>query len=81
MASLIRRLEVKPTDDEYESIETTRWGNKDVYPIPHDKRTYTVLSFVAYWGTCGVCLSSWTIGSSLIGIGLSAGEACGAVVS
>jgi hypothetical protein len=32
-------------------------------------------------GTCGMCLSSWTIGSSLIGIGLTAGQAMGAVVS
>ena len=26
-------------------------------------------------GTCGICLSSWTIGSSLIGIGLTPGQA------
>jgi NCS1 family nucleobase:cation symporter-1 len=26
-------------------------------------------------GTCGICLSSWTIGSSLIGIGLTASQA------
>ncbi|KAI1846696.1 hypothetical protein JX265_009001 [Neoarthrinium moseri] len=79
-SKLLKRLEVKPTDDEYEAIETSRWGNKDVYPIPHDKRTYGWLSFYAYWGTCGICLSSWTIGSSLIGIGLTAGQACGAIV-
>lgn len=99
-ATIARKLEVKPTDDEYEAIETTRWGNRDVYPIPHDKRVYTVYSFLSYWvsissrhdlsiygrltickGTCGMCLSSWTIGSSLIGIGLTAGQAMGAVVS
>jgi hypothetical protein len=28
----------------------------------------------------GVCLSSWTVGSSLIGIGLTAGQACGVVL-
>lgn len=73
-----------------------RWGNRDVYPIPHDKRTYGVYAFVSYWGmllssiicrisadfrkgTCGVCLSSWTIGSSLIGIGLTAGQAMASV--
>lgn len=50
VSSLLKRLEVKPTDDEYEVIETTRWGNRDVYPIPHDKRTYGVYAFVAYWG-------------------------------
>lgn len=80
IGNVLKTLEVKPTDDEFESIATTRWGNKDVYPIPHDKRTYGVLAFYAYWGTCGISLSSWTIGSSLIGIGLTAGQACGAVV-
>ncbi|KAF2166677.1 hypothetical protein M409DRAFT_66647 [Zasmidium cellare ATCC 36951] len=40
LRSLIGKLEVKPTDDEFEALETTRWGNKDVYPIPRDKRTY-----------------------------------------
>lgn len=114
------------TDDEYESLDTSRWGNKDVYPsksnsllylqpldlcqspqiylilipnsVPHDKRTYGVYAFASYWyvytlnyfgeithltisrGTCGVCLSSFTIGSSLIGIGLTAGQAMGAIV-
>lgn len=80
LRTLLKKLEVKPTDDEFEAMPTTRWGNKDVYPIPHDKRTYGVLAFYAYWGTCGVSLSSWTIGSSLVGIGLTAGQACGAVV-
>ncbi|KAI1496219.1 hypothetical protein F5X99DRAFT_414337 [Biscogniauxia marginata] len=77
--SALKKLEVKPTDDEFESIKTSRWGNKDVYPIPHDKRTYGWLAFYAYWGTCGISLSSWTIGSSLIGIGLTAGQACAVV--
>lgn len=81
LMSIVHHLEVKPTDDEFESIKTTRWGNKDVYPIPHDKRTYGVLAFFAYWGTCGISISSWTIGSSLIGIGLTAGQACGVVVN
>lgn len=80
-SDLLRKLEVKPTDDEYEAIETSRWGNRDVYPVPHDKRVYGVYDFVSYWGTCGMSLSSWTIGSSLIGIGLTAGQAMGAVVS
>ncbi|KAF2732240.1 hypothetical protein EJ04DRAFT_441417 [Polyplosphaeria fusca] len=79
MAALLKRLEVKPTDDEYEAIDTSRWGNRDVYPIAHDKRTWGVYAFVSYWGTCGICLSSWTIGSSLIGIGLTAAQAMTAV--
>jgi hypothetical protein len=50
LAGLLKKLEVKPTDDEYEKIETTRWGNRDVYPIPHDKRVYGVYAFASYWG-------------------------------
>jgi len=46
-------IEVKPTDDEYEKIETTRWGNRDTYPIPSDKRTYGVYAYMAYWGKSG----------------------------
>jgi hypothetical protein len=29
VSQALRWLEVKPTDDEYEKIETSRWGNKD----------------------------------------------------
>ena len=49
-STFMQKLEVKPTEDEYESIETSRWGNRDVYPIPHDKRTYGVYAFVSYCG-------------------------------
>lgn len=50
VSGLLKRLEVKPTDDEYETIETSRWGNRDVYPVAHDKRTYGVYAYVSYWG-------------------------------
>ncbi|KAH3954985.1 hypothetical protein HBI25_027920 [Parastagonospora nodorum] len=79
VSGLLRKLEVAPNDDEYESIATSRWGNRDVYPVAHDKRTYGIYAYVSYWGTCGICLSSWTIGSSLIGIGLTAAQAMTAV--
>lgn len=49
-SALLKRLEVKPTDDEYEKIQTSRWGNRDVYPIAHDKRTYGIYAYVSYWG-------------------------------
>jgi NCS1 family nucleobase:cation symporter-1 len=50
VSGLLQRLEVKPSDDEYEAIETSRWGNRDVYPVAHDKRTYGVYAYVSYWG-------------------------------
>jgi cytosine/uracil/thiamine/allantoin permease len=50
VSRLLKRLEVEPKDDEYEAIETSRWGNRDVYPIAHDKRTYGIYAYVSYWG-------------------------------
>jgi len=50
VSGLLRALEVAPNDDEYESIATSRWGNRDVYPVAHDKRTYGVYAYVSYWG-------------------------------
>lgn len=58
ISSVLKKLEVKPTDDEWESIETSRWGNRDIYPIPHDKRTYGVYAYVSYWGTFFLTLHS-----------------------
>jgi len=48
-ATIAAKLQVKPTDDEYEAIETTRWGNRDIYPVAHDKRVYGVYDFISYW--------------------------------
>jgi hypothetical protein len=28
IAGLLKKLEIKPTDDEYEAIETNRWGTE-----------------------------------------------------
>lgn len=50
VSGLLRKLEVAPNDDEYESIATSRWGNRDVYPVAHDKRTYGIYAYVSYWG-------------------------------
>ncbi|PMD38014.1 putative nicotinamide riboside transporter 1 [Hyaloscypha variabilis F] len=48
-SGLLKKLEVKSTDDEYEAIETNRWGNRDIYPVPHDKRTYGVYAFLTFF--------------------------------
>lgn len=43
-------------------------------------RTYGLGAFLLYWLTCGGGLSTFAIGSSYIAVGLSAGEAIGAVL-
>jgi cytosine/uracil/thiamine/allantoin permease len=48
---------------------------------PNRLPQYTSRAYFAYWVTSGVCRTAWTLGSSLIGYGITAGEACGAVLT
>jgi NCS1 family nucleobase:cation symporter-1 len=54
--------------------------NKDLYPIVPKERTYGKGAFMLYWLTCGGGLSTFAIGSSYIAVGLTAGEAVGAIL-
>lgn len=65
---------------QYENTGTSQWGNRDIYPVLPEHQTYTSKAFWAYWATAGICISSYTLGSSMIGVGLTAGQACGAVL-
>ena len=44
------------------------------------ERTYGQGAFLLYWVTCAAGLSTFAIGSSYVAVGLTAGEACGAVL-
>lgn len=54
--------------------------NHDLYPIVKEERTYGTGAFLLYWMTCCAGLSTFAIGSSYVAVGLTAGEACGAVL-
>ncbi|RDW83488.1 hypothetical protein BP5796_04979 [Coleophoma crateriformis] len=77
---VVKFLEVKPKGEAYAAYPPTRWGNRDIYPIIAAERTYQWYDFFAYWFTAGIALSGWTLGSSLVAIGLTAGQALGAVL-
>lgn len=79
MSKYFRWAELPPRKDVYTYAGTTRWGNHDLYPIPKKERTYGWMGFFAYWVTCGVSVSNFTIGSAYIAYGLNAGETIGAV--
>jgi NCS1 family nucleobase:cation symporter-1 len=79
-SKLAKKLEVKHGLEQYAEQGTTKWGNRDIYPIIPERRTFTAWAYFTYWATAGICISSYTLGSSMIGIGLTAGQAMGAVV-
>ncbi|KAF4512839.1 hypothetical protein G6O67_000176 [Ophiocordyceps sinensis] len=73
-----RKLQCPKDDDA--AYENTTWCNRDLIPIPPDRRTYGVLSYLGYWTVAGSCLSAWSTGSTLLAFGLSPRQAIGAVV-
>jgi hypothetical protein len=44
------------------------------------ERTYGIGAYLLFWVTCGGGLSTFAIGSSYVTLGLTAGQACGAVL-
>lgn len=49
----------------------SRWSNKDMDPVPPNMRTWTTMSYVAYWISDAVNVASWELASSMLAIGLS----------
>ncbi|KAF7190566.1 putative permease C29B12.14c [Pseudocercospora fuligena] len=80
LGRLLRALEVKHRVDSFADRGVTRWGNKDIYPVIKAEQTFIWSDFYAYWMTSGISMSSWTLGSSLIGYGLTASQAIVAVL-
>ncbi|DAA79460.1 TPA_exp: hypothetical protein A8136_0233 [Trichophyton benhamiae CBS 112371] len=59
--------------------ENTVWCNRDLIPIPPDRRTWGIWGYTGYWMVSGSCISAWTIGSTLLAFGLSPQQAIGCV--
>lgn len=51
------------------------WSNADQDPVPVEKRTWTAWTFVLYWFSDLVTVSTWSQGSSVVAAGLSATDA------
>ncbi|KAI0916920.1 hypothetical protein AcW1_007757 [Taiwanofungus camphoratus] len=75
---LLKKLEV-PVDEDAD-YENTTWCNRDLIPIPPERRTYGVLSYAGYWTMAGSCISAWSTGSTLLAYGLNAQQAIGTII-
>ncbi|OAA55789.1 Permease, cytosine/purines, uracil, thiamine, allantoin [Niveomyces insectorum RCEF 264] len=77
-AGLKKKLEVPKEKDAY--FENTTWCNRDLIPMPPERRTYDVWSYFGYWTVSGSCISAWSTGSTLLAFGLSPQQAIGVVI-
>ncbi|KAL4967136.1 nucleobase cation symporter-1 family protein [Aspergillus stella-maris] len=73
-----RRLQC-PVDEDA-GYKNTTWCNRDLIPIPPERRTYGVWSYFGYWTVSGSCISAWSTGSTLLSFGLSPQQAIGVVI-
>ncbi|KAL8960260.1 MAG: hypothetical protein Q9193_003003 [Seirophora villosa] len=68
-----------PVDNEA-GYENTHWCNRDLIPIPSKRRTWSWQGYVGYWVVAGINTTSWTVGSTLLALGLSVGQAMAMVI-
>jgi nucleobase:cation symporter-1, NCS1 family len=47
------------------------WSNKDMDPVPLDRRTWTTWNYVAYWISDATNAGAWAFASSMLVLGLS----------
>ncbi|KAH7910774.1 permease for cytosine/purines, uracil, thiamine, allantoin-domain-containing protein [Hygrophoropsis aurantiaca] len=76
--TIIKRLEV-PIDADAE-YKNDPWTNRDLIPMPRDRRTYKIWSYFIYWCITGLAISAYTTGSTLLAYGLTAPQAIGCLV-
>ncbi|KAI9731221.1 MAG: hypothetical protein M1834_005414 [Cirrosporium novae-zelandiae] len=66
--------------DENANYENTYWCNRDLIPIPDDRRTWIWQGFAGLMSVKGANNSAWTAGSTLFALGLSFSQTMGVVV-
>ncbi|GME83523.1 unnamed protein product [Ambrosiozyma monospora] len=69
LSELKTKIEVPKDKDAFYSNDSLT--NRDIIPIPSDRRTWTPFSYATYWIVEGVSISGYTTGSTLVGFGLS----------
>ena len=55
------------------------WSNRDMVPVPPHQRTWTTWNYVAYWISDAANPAMWQLGSSMLAVGLSWGQALTAI--
>ncbi|GBE85495.1 permease for cytosine/purines, uracil, thiamine, allantoin-domain-containing protein [Sparassis latifolia] len=78
MRRFLKAIEV-PIDKDAD-YQNDHWTNRDLIPMPAERRTYAIWSYFIYWCISGLCISAYTSGSTMLAYGLTAQQAIGALV-
>jgi NCS1 family nucleobase:cation symporter-1 len=70
----LKWAEVKARPDIYTWRGTTEWGNHDLYPVVPEEKKFGYLAYFGFWTNAGTSITSFTLGSSYIAVGLNASQ-------
>ncbi|KAG1776289.1 permease for cytosine/purines, uracil, thiamine, allantoin-domain-containing protein [Suillus placidus] len=68
---VVKALEVPHTHDEGTPSGLQFVSSDDLLPVPIEERTWTAFSYVAFWGSTSINVSTWMITSGMIVLGMS----------
>ncbi|KDQ54500.1 hypothetical protein JAAARDRAFT_135506 [Jaapia argillacea MUCL 33604] len=57
----------------------SRWSNKDMDPVPPEKRTWSSYNYIAYWISDATNAAVWELASGMLAVGLSWRQALPAI--
>ncbi|PSN67011.1 NCS1 nucleoside transporter family protein [Corynespora cassiicola Philippines] len=60
--------------------EVDRWINDDIRPLPPARRQWTAWTYIAFWLAWHVSLTNFTMGSSMVALGLSVWQVMLAII-
>ena len=70
---------IEVPQDAHATYQLDNMVNRDLIPMPKDRRTYGIGSYAVYWCISGLCISAYTLGSNLLAYGLNCKQALGAM--
>jgi nucleobase:cation symporter-1, NCS1 family len=76
----LRHLEVKHNGEPFSDELYTRWGNRDIFPVPLEQRRFTIVSYFSFWAIASMSVTAWAYGGSLLVLGLSTAEGIGCII-
>ncbi|KAL5116926.1 hypothetical protein ACEQ8H_005143 [Pleosporales sp. CAS-2024a] len=73
LASLNEQIKLKGDDAKHE--QTDAWSNRDLIPLPPNRRTWGSFNFFGFWAIASLNVANWQTPSSYLTMGLSVPQA------
>ncbi|KAH7419030.1 NCS1 nucleoside transporter family protein-like protein [Cadophora sp. MPI-SDFR-AT-0126] len=82
MSSVVRRVHeaVVLKGDEEKHEQTDAWSNRDLIPLPPNRRTWGAFHYFGYWTLSSLNIATWQTPNTYLTQGLSVGQAMAVII-